>query len=191
MRASGTAVALAASIALIGCKGMKIVTDDQGTRVDSGSAASAAVDAAQGGSEDRHWIRSDEVFMAMYDGQSGMSCFEVTPGRVVEAASEATKGQAKLWELRRGQERWSADVYRSRPAEKGDLRNGVRVIFFKGPMDGGRSHGAPRTREDARPGGDAWFCSTIADDSEAFKGEYKVAGYDYACKVEALRVVEP
>ena len=110
MKRNGLVVALAACALLASCKGMKVVTDDSGTRVEGTPVAAA--------SEDRHWIQSDEVFVIQYDGQESLPCFEVAIARMVESPSEATKGQAKVFELRAGKERWSSNWWNSRPAQR-------------------------------------------------------------------------
>jgi len=179
-------VLLAASALLAACEGMEVREVHRGP---APTAGGAAVPAAVG--EDRHFIGADEVFALQYEGQETLPCHEVGIARMVEAPSDATKGQAKLFSIRAGKEIWSGHWWRTRCAEAGDLKLGTPVVFFKGPLSENRAHTAPSSKDLARPGGDAWFKSTVSDDSDLFKGVVKVAGYDYGVQVEALRVVVP
>jgi hypothetical protein len=178
---------LAASALLAACEGMEFREVPRGPAPTGGDAPAPVAPAG----EDRHFIGADEVFALQYEGQETLPCHEVGIARVVEGPSEATKGQAKLFSVRAGKEIWSSHWWRTRCAEAADLKPGTPVIFFKGPLSENRAHTAPSTKALARPGGDAWFRSTVSDDSDLFKGVVKVAGYGYGIQVEALRVTVP
>ena len=188
---SGGLVALAASAVLVSCDSLEIRGESRSLSVAASTPPALSSGTTQATGEDRHWIRDDEVFVVQYDGQAALSCFEVSIARVLEGPSEATRGEAKLFVVRTGKEVWSSHYWRTRLAERADLRLGTPVIFYKGPLTASRAHGAPPSKEAARPGGDAWFHGTISDDSELHKGVVKVADYDYALQEETIRVIVP
>ncbi len=149
-----------------------------GSTTDAGSSL-GAVDTR----EDAHWIQADDYFIASHAFDKGWD--SVWVAKMKEPPSEANKGEALFFVIKDGGEKRSAHFYRTRPAVKADLALGNLLICFDHNKKG-KVYGAPRDKDNARPG--EWWIARITDLSDLDKGYATLAG-SYHCAPDALRAI--
>lgn len=149
-----------------------------------GSVAAFPSTLAAGDSkEDAHWVQADDYFVARRAYEKAW--ITVHLGKMKEPPSEEAKGTALFFLIKDGGEERSAHFYRTRPAVKADLVLGNLLICFDGNQRG-KVHGAPRNKDNARPGG--WWMARITDLSDLDKGYATLSG-SYHCAPDALRAI--
>ncbi len=133
--------------------------------------------------EDAHWIQADDYFIASRAFDKGWHSVYVA--KMKEPPTDANKGEALFFVVKDGGEERSAHFYRTRPAAQADLVLGNVLICFDHNKQG-KVYGAPRDKDNARPG--AWWIARITDLSDLSKGYATLAGH-YHCAPDALRAL--
>ena len=145
-----------------------------------------ALDAqAPSGDMDSHFIRSDEYFAATRPVKGG-GASDVLIARMLQPASDATKGEAQFMDSHKGTEFWTRTFWKTRPATQEDLKLGATVIYW-GRYAKDRVYYAPRNEKEAR--NVPWKLNKITDVSDLFKGEVTVAG-NKKVSVDSIRIME-
>lgn len=140
---------------------------------------------APSGDMDSHFIRSDEYFAALRPVKGGGTS-DVLIAKMLQPASDATKGEAQFMDSHKGTEFWTRTYWKTRPATPEDLKLGATVIYW-GRYAKDRVYYAPRNEKEAR--NVAWKLNKITDVSDLFKGEVTVAG-NKKISVDSIRVFE-
>jgi hypothetical protein len=133
--------------------------------------------------EDAHWIQADDYFIASRAFDKGWD--SVFVAKMKEPPSAALKGQALFFVIKDGGEQRTAHFHRTRPAVQADLVLGSLLICFDRNKKG-KVYGAPRDKDNARPGG--WWLARITDLSDLSKGYATLAG-NLHCAPDALRAL--
>ena len=134
-----------------------------------------------GDSGDAHFFEDDYLLIATEQYKSGW--IRVITGKMVEPASKATKGEAKLMYISNGDEVWSKYFYNTRVATKSDLKVG-KILFASDVNNEDGVYMGPENKSDTY---DSWFMTKITDMSDIHKGYVTVAG-NYKVSINALRV---
>jgi tRNA A-37 threonylcarbamoyl transferase component Bud32 len=133
--------------------------------------------------EDRHWIQSDDYFIAEEPWDHGWMYVHLAKLR---QAATATSRDAKFFQLGDAREVWTAAYWRTRPAEATDLTLGTFAICFNDNTRDG-VYLPPPTKDAARTQG--WFLGKLTDTSDLRKGWVRVDSYN--CAVDGIRVALP
>ncbi|WP_277058029.1 hypothetical protein [Trichlorobacter lovleyi] len=137
------------------------------------------------GDMDSHFIRADEYFTSLKPVKGG-GATDVMIAKMLQPASDATKGEAQFMDSHKGTEFWTRNFWKTRPATQEDLKLGTTVIYW-GRYARDRVYYAPRNEKEAR--NVAWKLNKITDTSDLFKGEVTVAG-NKKVTVDSIRVME-
>ena len=140
---------------------------------------------APSGDMDSHFIRSDEYFAATRPVKGG-GASDVLIARMLQPASDATKGEAQFMDSHKGTEFWTRTFWKTRPATQEDLKLGATVTYW-GRYAKDRVYYAPRNEKEAR--NVPWKLNKITDVSDLFKGEVTVAG-NKKVSVDSIRIME-
>lgn len=146
---------------------------------------------AAAGTADPHGIRADEVFAPENDEYlQTESRFYAYVARVVEPASAATKGMAKVVMTKhdgKQEEVWRRNVLTTRPASAADLKTGSWVIWCIGGPGKDGAYTAPADPREARRVC-RWQMTRVKDDSELFRGVIRVSSGEQVA-VQACRTL--
>lgn len=137
------------------------------------------------GDMDAHFIKVDEYFASLRPIKGG-GASEVQIARMLQPASDASKGEAQFMDSHKGTEFWTRTFWKTRPATAEDLKLGATVIYW-GRYAKDHVYFAPRNEKEAR--NVAWKLNKITDVSDLFKGQVTVAG-NKKVSVDAIRVFE-
>lgn len=137
------------------------------------------------GDMDNHFIRTDEYFTSVKPIKGG-GASDVLIAKMLQPASDATKGEAQFMDSHKGTEFWTRTFWKTRPATQEDLKLGTTVIYW-GRYAKDRVYYAPRNEKEAR--NVAWKLNKITDVSDLFKGEVTVAG-NKKISVDSIRIME-
>ncbi|MCE1227544.1 MAG: hypothetical protein LWW87_13850 [Geobacteraceae bacterium] len=140
---------------------------------------------APSGDMDSHFIRSDEYFATLRPVKGG-GASDVMIAKMLQPASDATKGEAQFMDSHKGTEFWTRTYWKTRPATQEDLKLGATVIYW-GRYAKDRVYYAPRNEKEAR--NVAWKLNKITDISDLFKGEVTVAD-NKKIAVDSIRIME-
>lgn len=140
---------------------------------------------APSGDMDSHFIRADEYFTSLKSVKGG-GATDVMIAKMLQPASDATKGEAQFMDSHKGTEFWTRNFWKTRPATQEDLKLGITIIYW-GRYAKDRVYYAPRNEKEAR--NVAWKLSKITDTSDLFKGEVTVAG-NKKVTVDSIRIME-
>ncbi|MGL4369834.1 MAG: DUF4199 domain-containing protein [Spirochaetota bacterium] len=143
---------------------------------------SAAVPACA--EEDDHYIQPDDYFISK-DAFKDQDYINVALAKMKEAPKKETKSEAKFMQIADGKELWTKNYWKTRKADKADLKLGVVVIMLDAQGEEG-DYRAPENKEDART--TSWFIAKITDLSDLYKDFVTVSG-GYKVNIDALRVV--
>ena len=137
------------------------------------------------GDMDSHFIRTDEYFTSLKPVKGG-GVTDVVIAKMLQPASDATKGEAQFMDSHKGTEFWTKNFWKTRPATQEDLKLGTTVIYW-GRYAKDRVYYSPRNEKEAR--NVAWKLSKITDTSDLFKGEVTVVG-NKKVTVDSIRITE-
>ena len=140
---------------------------------------------APSGDMDSHFIRADEYFTSIKPVKGGGTT-DVMIAKMLQPASDATKGEAQFMDSHKGTEFWTRNFWKTRPAVPEDLKLGTTVIYW-GRYAKDRVYYAPRNEKEAR--NVAWKLNKITDVSDLFKGKVTVAG-NKKVSVDSIRIME-
>jgi hypothetical protein len=132
--------------------------------------------------DDDHYIDSDHYFITKEKLTQGW--IYVTLATLKTPATVQTKNEAEFLTVRDGEEVWTKLYYKTRIADKSELKRGLEVILCE--IGDGEVYRAPANKDEALQSG--WFMSKITDVSDMFKGYVSVAG-GYKIKLDNIRVV--
>lgn len=187
--ATTAVIALLTGVACAGTVDKLIITIDKTVEqaTDSPKAPKRSGKAVQApsGDMDAHFIRSDEYFTSARPIKGG-GVSDVVIAKMLQPASDATKGEAQFMDSHKGTEFWTRNYWKTRPATADDLKLGSTVIYW-GRYAKDRVYYAPRNEKEAR--NVAWKLNKITDTSDLFKGEVTVAG-NKKVTVDSLRILE-
>lgn len=142
-----------------------------------------SADQAAAATDDGHFIQQDDFFLATEPmGQS--SWIYVKLAKMVTPPAAATKNEAEFYQIIDGNKLWTRHYWKTRPADKGDLKLGAVVVAFdkQGESD---VYIAPESKEESRGG--SWFMAKVTDLSDLYKGYVTVSG-NYKVSLGNLRV---
>ncbi len=151
--------------------------EEQAPEQDSGFSAGNGVD-------DDHFIQSDDYFVQKHD-LSGHAWIWVELAKVVTPPGADTKGEGEFMKVRDGENYWTKYYWRTRIADRSELKLGMHVIAFN-DNHRGDIYQAPEKKDRARGGG--WFYAKITDMSDLYKGYVTVSG-NYKVGLGNLRVI--
>jgi hypothetical protein len=140
---------------------------------------------APSGDMDNHFIRADEYFTSLKPVKGG-GATDVMIAKMLQPASDTTKGEAQFMDSHKGTEFWTRNFWKTRPATQEDLKLGTTVIYW-GRYAKDRVYYAPRNEKEAR--NVAWKLNKITDTSDLFKGEVTVAG-NKKVSVDSIRIMQ-
>jgi len=149
-----------------------------------GTAAAGSTIAKVDSREDAHWVQADDYFVAPRAFNQGW--LSVHLAKMKEPPKAGGNGEALFFFIHDGREQLSAHYYRTRPAVKADLVLGNTVICFDDNKRG-KVYEAPRSKDNARPGG--WWIAKITDLSDLDKEGYATLAGSYHCAPDALRAI--
>jgi hypothetical protein len=126
-----------------------------------------------------HWLVTRSVL--------GDSLQHADVAVALKTPSAERKGQGLFMLTSTGQEFWTANAWRTRPAKESDLESGIRVFMFRDQYDGaGKVYKAPPDRSETLSR--RWWAAKVIDTSSIFKGQVQVNN-NMMVDVQALRVV--
>lgn len=132
--------------------------------------------------DDDHFINSDHYFITKEKLTQGW--IYVTLSTLKTAATPQTKGEAEFMTVRGGEEIWTKFYYKTRIAQKNEIKIGLEVIAFEISVDD--IYRAPENKDEAFQNN--WFMAKITDVSDMYKGYVTVAG-GWKVKLDNMRVV--
>lgn len=136
------------------------------------------------GADDEHYIQPDDYFVQKH-GLDNRAWIWVKLAKLVTPPSSASKNEGEFMDVKNGQNHWSSHYWRTRIADKSELRLGMHAIMFN---DNNRDgvYSAPRAKDKARGG--SWFYAKITDMSDLYKGYVTVSG-NYKVSLKNIRVI--
>jgi hypothetical protein len=132
--------------------------------------------------DDDHFINADHYFITKEKFTQGW--IYVTLATLKTEATPQTKNEAEFITVRDGEEIWTKFYYKTRIADKNEIKRGLEVIICEVNEDD--IYRAPQDKDEAFQNN--WFMAKITDISDVFKGYVTVSG-GYKVKVDNLRVV--
>ena len=132
--------------------------------------------------DDDHFINSDHYFITKDKFTQGW--IYVTLATLKTEATPQTKNEAEFITVRDGEEIWTKFYYKTRIAEKNEIKRGLEVIISETTDD--EIYRAPQDKDEALQNN--WFMAKVTDISDVFKGYVTVSG-GYKVKVDNLRVI--
>lgn len=136
------------------------------------------------GADDEHFIQSDDIFIQKH-GLDRHAWIYVKLAKVVTSPSSSTKDEGEFMEVKNGNNVWTRHYWRTRIADKAELRIGMHAIMFNDNRRDG-VYSAPKSKENARGG--EWFYAKITDMSDLYKGYVTVSG-NYKVSLKNIRVI--
>jgi hypothetical protein len=132
--------------------------------------------------DDDHYITSDHYFITKEKFTQGW--IYVTLATLKTEATPQTKNEAEFITVRDGEEIWTKFYYKTRIADKTEIKRGLEVIACEVSDD--EIYRAPQDKDEAFQNN--WFMAKVTDVSDLFKGYVTVSG-GYKIKIDNLRVV--
>ncbi len=131
---------------------------------------------------DRHFIHIDDYFVAEHD-PTGANWVYVSISKMLTPASPGTKNEGKFLRLMNGDEIWSKWFYRTRIANKDEIKVGAQIICLD--YNENDIYVAPKDKQDTQIY--SWFTARITDVSEMYKG-YVMVSSGYKVAVDNIRI---
>jgi len=133
---------------------------------------------------DAHYIQPSDYFVSdrNYTNQGWIGVYLA---KVVTAPSAQTKNEGQFMQIQDGKEIWTKYYWKSRIANKADIRIGAIVIHFADNMSDDDIYMAPTSKNMARNGN--WSMNKITDTTDLYKGYVTVAG-GYKVDVNNIRI---
>jgi hypothetical protein len=132
--------------------------------------------------EDRHWIQPDDFFISESPWSHGW--IYVHLAKLTQPATPPSH-DARFFQLDSSREVWTANHWKTHPAEPRELALGTLALCFNDHISDG-VYNAPANKDAARTG--AWFLGKITDTSDAAKGWIRIDSYK--CLLDAVRVAD-
>jgi serine/threonine protein kinase len=130
--------------------------------------------------EDRHWIQPDDYFISETPWNQGSK--NVHLAKLTQPATPPSN-EARFFRLDNSREIWTANHWKTRPAEPSELALGTFVLCFNGNARD-QLYNPPANKDAARTG--SWFLGKVTDTSDASKGWVRVASSK--CMLDAIRI---
>jgi hypothetical protein len=130
--------------------------------------------------EDVHWFTADDYLVSKVPyRREKLSGLHVA--KMLVAPSGDSKSEARFL-VANGDEMWTANYWKTRPATSADLRLGQLALCNVGSYT--YKANAPKTKHEARQ--DQWTLAAITDTSDTYKGRVTVG--DVSCTIDGVRV---
>lgn len=147
---------------------------------------SEAPKAAPRSGADAHFIAPDDYFINS-EPLGEHTYIYVKLAKMVSAPSANTKDEGEFMKVQDGQNMWTGFIWKSRIADKSELKLGMHVIMFHDNNSKG-VYQAPQKKDKARNG--TWWYAKITDMSDMYKGYVTVSG-GYKVGLGNMRVPLP
>ena len=151
--------------------------EEQAPADDSGFTAAT-------GGEDDHYIQDDDFFVQKFALES-QAWIWVDLAKMVTPPGSGSKGEGEFMRIRDGGNLWTKYFWKTRIANKSELKLGMHVIAFNDNHKN-NVYDAPEQKDQARGG--RWFYAKITDISDLYKGYVTVSG-NYKVSPGNLRVI--
>ena len=133
--------------------------------------------------EDAHYIQDDDYFISQEGFKSNY--IYVSLAKMLTPPEAATKNEGEFLRISDGSEVWTKFFWRTRAAQRIDVKVGAQVVCFDASDENG-IYRAPEDKDEARTG--SWFMAKITDVSDLYKGHVAVSG-GYKVKVDNIRIL--
>ncbi len=133
--------------------------------------------------DDVHYIQDDDYFISQEGFKSNY--IDVSLAKMLTSPEAATKNEGEFLRISDGSEVWTKFFWRTRAAQRIDVKVGAQVICFDASDENG-IYRAPEDKDEARTG--SWFMAKITDVSDLYKGHVAVSG-GYKVKVDNIRII--